>query len=126
MMRAMDVGTTGAAAETRFRLGTGGTIETTAGIIGGGRVVQEMIAGGTTQTGAGGIGGTAAAVGAIVRTAGATIGVTLAGGDIKSSGVRALPSNLGWWLCSAGRPQIIPRAMPIVCARFGPLVYPNI
>ena len=77
-MRAMDVGTTGAGAETHLRLGTGAPIATIVGIIRGGTVAQEAITGGT-QTVAGGIAGTVAAVGPVGRMDGATIGDTLAG-----------------------------------------------
>lgn len=86
MMRAMDVWTTVAGDETHFRVGTGGTIETTVGIIGGGTVDQETPAGGTSQIGAGGIAGIAVVVGVVVRMNGATIGDTLAGGNINGLG----------------------------------------
>ena len=92
-MHAMDVWTTGAGDETHVRIGTGGTIETTVGITGGGTVDQETPAGGTSQTGAGGIAGIAAVVGVVVRMDGATIGDTLAGANINGLG-RILPEDM--------------------------------
>ncbi len=75
MMRGMDVGTTGAGAETRFRVGTGATIvDTTVGMIAGGIAGQETITGGVNQTAAAGIAGTMTAVGATALADGATTG----------------------------------------------------